>query len=497
MILKLHVKVLLLFIAVIIFFATSMLFLVSTSNTKFEKYIRIKEVEKLTDLADTLGVYYVKNSGWGALVENKSLWRQLVIEELVRINTELAPQLDMEQTESIISVVNEFEIIPNPGWDQLGLGPRICLFDENKEFIVGLNKPHITECTLLRIGWEEKTIGWLGLMKSKMVYQPLEQMFLHNQSILFYTIGIFFILILVSIAMLFSKHMLTPIARLSAATKHLGHRRFNTRIEVTSGDELGKLAANFNEMAERLESYERNQNQWLADISHELRTPLSVLICEIESQREGIRKSDKDLLLSLSNEAKHLAKLVDDIHDISLIEAGEFTLKKKLVKPLPVLGQEVHVFQKYFHRNSITMQFELEPDAHDMQISGDATRLKQLFSNILENAVRYTKKPGRLTIRQTHTANHMRFTFEDSGPGVPEEALPFLFNRLYRVDSSRSRKTGGNGLGLAICKSIVEMHNGSIKAKNSRDGGLIIDITLPLEQGADDLKEALGTGPSA
>jgi two-component system sensor histidine kinase BaeS len=465
-----------------------MIFLVATSNNKFEKYIRIKEVEKLTDLADTLGVYYVENKGWGALIENNSLWRQLVMEELVRINSELGPQLDMEQTESIISVVNELGIIPSPSWDQLGLGPRICLFDENEDFIVGMYRPHITECTLLRIEWEGKTIGWLGLMKSKMVYHPLEQMFLHNQSILFYSIGIFFILILVSLAILFSKHMLTPIAQLSAATKQLGHRKFNTRIQVTSGDEIGRLATNFNEMAERLESYERNQNQWLTDISHELRTPLSVLICEIESQRKGLRKSNKDLLLSLSTEAKHLAKLVDDINDISLIEAGGFTLKKKLIKPLPILGQEVYVFEKHFDRNGMTIRFELEPDAHDLQICGDATRIKQLFSNILENAVRYTEKPGKLTIRQTHNADHMRFTFEDSGPGVPKEALPFLFNRLYRVDSSRSRKTGGNGLGLAICKSIVEMHNGSIEAKNSRDGGLIIDIALPLEHVADGLK---------
>ena len=287
-------------------------------------------------------------------------------------------------------------------------------------------------------------------------------------------------LVSIGIAFLLSRHLLAPIKRLSEAAEALGDRNFSTRIPVVSKDELGTLAIRFNTMAEKLETYERNQQQWLSDISHELRTPLSVLIGEIEALQDGIRKPDKASLSSLCAEARHLSKIVNDLHYLSLSEAGTAPMEMNIIKPLPVLSQAIYFFQNRMVNNEMSVEVLLDPAAADLQMKGDRDRLMQLFTNLLENALNHTNKPGALTIRQTNSGRQLTIIFEDTGPGVSELALPRLFDRLYRADPSRNRKTGNSGLGLAICKTIVENHNGKILAQNSEKGGLKIEIRLPV-----------------
>jgi len=466
----------------------SIIFSLFIANQKFNDYIHQKEIEKLVYLTDALAVYYSENGGWDSLFENTTLWVSLLKNgwlELDPANGEKV-QTSIDKDPAIIAINQK---VNQPVWDPLDLGARICLFDKDKKFVISTKtfirnfyqEEFITEgCTYLPIKVEGNTAGWLGLVNNQEPTQPLDQMFRHTQSMIFYMLGGLFLVILVFIGITYSKYILRPITRLASATKKVGSLNFNTRIPVESTDEIGELAENFNDMAKKLEHYEQNQKQWLMDISHELRTPLSVLLCEIDALKDGIRKPTQTLLVSLSDEIRHLVKLVNDISDISLIETGIFTVKKKLVKPIPILSHEAYIFKERFESNDMSIEFELEPEATDLKIFSDSNRLMQLFSNIFENAIHYTKKPGRLVIRQNYTENYIRFVFEDSGPGIPDEALPLIFNRLYRADSSRSRKTGGNGLGLAICKSIVERHNGKILARNVEGGGLAIEILLPI-----------------
>lgn len=452
------------------------------SNKDFDEYIEKREIEKLGYLKDTLADLYSKNSGWNAVADNYDLWWELQKKGWLEHAFNQYDQDEMTFGDrTIVSVIyQQFDGSVPPVWDPMNLGPRVCLFNDNKEYIAGQKKFSSEECMLLPIDFSGRTIGWLGLKKNpKKIYQPIDQTLRANKSILFYTVGVVFILFILSVAFLVNKYIVRPVTRLAAATKKLGYRDFNTRIAVKSSDEIGELAANFNEMAQRLQDYEYKQKQWLSDISHELRTPLSVLRCQIDALNDGIRKPNKVLLMSLGNEISHLIKLVNDINDISLIETGAFNVKKEPVIPFVILSQEVNIFRERFESNKMSIKFDVEPDVLDQQIIGDAGRIKQLFSNILENAVRHVKKPGRLTIRQTCNKEKIKFLFIDSGPGVPDDALNLLFNRLYRVDSSRSRKTGGNGLGLSICKSIVEMHNGEIRAQNTPENGFLIEITLP------------------
>jgi len=232
-------------------------------------------------------------------------------------------------------------------------------------------------------------------------------------------------------------------------------------------------------MAQTLEQYERLRQQWISDIAHELRTPLSILSGEVEALQDGVRDVNPYTLGSLRSEARHLSKIVNDLHELSLADAGVLSIKKEPLDPMPVLKETLSHFQTRFEENQITVENRAGNDA-PVTVTGDADRLQQLFSNVLENTLRYADSPGTLRIWQERTENRLALFIEDSGPGVPAEALERLFDRLYRVDKSRSRTQGGSGLGLSICKSIVTALGGEIRAVNAASGGLRIEIELPI-----------------
>jgi len=259
----------------------------------------------------------------------------------------------------------------------------------------------------------------------------------------------------------------------------LSERKFETRVAIASHDELGQLASDFNNMAQALDRYERMRRQWLSDISHELRTPLSILRAEIEAMQDGVREITRDSLESLHTEILHLGKIVNDLHDLSLADSAMLAIKKEPVKPLEILRSTLKSFETRFRDRDITVEDDLE-SAQESILAGDENRLKQLFSNILENTLSYADCPGTLKIWHHHRAAELTLNFMDSGPGVPEGSLERLFDRLYRVDESRNREHGGSGLGLAICKSIVEALGGEIKAANPPGAGLWIKIVFPL-----------------
>jgi two-component system sensor histidine kinase BaeS len=360
------------------------------------------------------------------------------------------------------------------------LARRLALFDADKQHIAG-GRARVSSdgYTLQEIAVSGKTAGWLGLHKREQLTDPLVVRFLKQQSQMLYLIGGGILLLAAIVAFLLSKHLLAPIRKLTAGTRALASREFDTRIAVESGDELGQLAADFNTMAQTLEQYERMRQQWISDIAHELRTPLSILSGEVEALQDGVREVSPDALESLRSEARHLSKIVNDLHELSLADAGVLSIKKEPLDPVPVLNETLRHFRTRFEENQITVENSVKNDP-PITVIGDAGRLQQLFSNVLENTLRYADSPGTLKIWQDRTANRLAFIFEDSGPGVPEETLERLFDRLYRVDQSRSRTQGGSGLGLSICKSIVNALGGEIRAARAASGGLRIEIELPI-----------------
>ena len=229
--------------------------------------------------------------------------------------------------------------------------------------------------------------------------------------------------------------------------------------------------------------YGENMETFCGKIAHELRAPLSILRGEIEALQDGIREASSQRLESLHDEVVHISKIVSNLHDLSLAESAALHVKRYPVNLVFVVRSCLYKFQGIFARRGIVIVDELG-DTETLTIPGDKDRLTQVFSNILENTLRYTDSPGCLTVRQICATGSVLLLFADTKPTVPTEALDHLFDRLYRVDKSRSRAHGGSGLGLSICKTIIEAHDGTITAQHAATGGLQIEIMLPLQNKA-------------
>jgi two-component system, OmpR family, sensor histidine kinase BaeS len=244
-------------------------------------------------------------------------------------------------------------------------------------------------------------------------------------------------------------------------------------------DELGQLVEDFNRLGHALERQESVRRNFMADMSHELRTPISVLRAELEALEDGVRPVTQGAVTSLQAEVARLRSLVDDVHDLSLADVGGLSYQFEAVD---LVGIAREAFQVAAGRmQSLGLTPEVRALVSPVYVRGDERRLRQLVANLLENSLRYTSPGGRIRATIVSQRARARLTWEDSPPGVPDDALPRLIERLYRVEGSRNRVAGGSGLGLAICESIVAAHGGTIRARHSDLGGLAVLVDLPRE----------------
>ena len=275
-----------------------------------------------------------------------------------------------------------------------------------------------------------------------------------------------------------SRHFVMPIKRLEHAMRSLNNGDFKVKINVVGKDELSSLSLNFNDLAKTLEQNESSRNTWLANISHELRTPIAIIKGEIEAIQDGIRPLDFNSLSSLNDEVTHLHKLVNDLSTLSNAEIGAMRYQKQQLNLAEVIE---HNLSRHQHKaNELKLSISQHITNTDFTIWADETRINQLIDNLVNNSFKYTKSPGVINISLTKTTSQVILTISDSFPSVPNDSLPKLFEHLYRIESSRNRKTGGSGLGLALCKKIMSAHQGSIQATHSEFGGLEISCTFPL-----------------
>ena len=454
----------------------------------FADYVNKMEMARLDTLVQKLAVAYRQDQGWERLRHNFPRWHELTRPQRHRgLPHPPGPSPGPPEFAGPEGPPGQEPPPPPPPHGPLGYRPppppppgaRISLFDADKKPLMG--RAHTSAGHVLKaIKVNGKIVGWLGIRKEKHLTHPLDVEFAERQARAFYVVGGCVFLLAMVVSFFFARHLLAPIKKLMAGTRAISARRFDTRIDVKTGDELGQLAADFNHMAQAMENYERLRQQWISDISHELRTPLSILRAEIEALQDGIRNPSPETLESLHGEVLHLSKIVYDLHDISLADAGMLSIRRKPVNPVQVLDETLKTFQTRLAAREITILQEPAAEEEQFLISGDADRLRQIYGNILENTLRYTDSPGVLQIRREVKQGKLSLNFLDSGPGVPAASLDRLFDRLYRVDYSRSRRQGGSGLGLAICKSLVEAMDGEIKAMAAPSGGLGIEILFPL-----------------
>jgi two-component system sensor histidine kinase BaeS len=362
---------------------------------------------------------------------------------------------------------------PPPGFSREGGLPS--LLDANKNLVIG----HFREGFSLKpINLHNQIIGYIALPPAIHLTDKFDLAFAKQmQKNMLYTFFGFFVLIIL-IALPLSRHFILPIKRLDRSMRLLNKGDFKVSLKVRGKDELASLSQNFNDLAQTLKQNEDSRNRWLANISHELRTPIAIIKSEIEAIEDGIRLFDLQSLHSLSEEVQHLQKLVADLTELTNAEIGALRYQKERINLSKLLEQNI---ARHQHKaNEIGLSISCNIESKNLCVWADETRVNQLFDNLLNNSIKYTQAPGGIFIKLIKNSGTAIITIDDTLPCVPTESLDKLFEHLYRVDSSRNRKTGGAGLGLSLCKSIILVHKGSMTASESLKGGLRIHCTLPL-----------------
>ena len=349
-------------------------------------------------------------------------------------------------------------------------------------------------------------IGELALIPGPYLPESSELQFKESQTQALLLIALAMVLLSALFAFPLAHRLTRPVRAFQDTARRLASGDYAARTPSQGDDELGRLGRDLNALAQALEANEQARRRWVADIAHELRTPLALLQAEIEAAQDGVRPLDARTLAALHADTLRLGRLVEDLHELSLTDLGALSYRKSDLDPLEVLVSDLEAFRPRFTAAGISLRLEDQHlTRHHLRLHGDGQRLSQLFRNLLRNSLQYTDAGGELRIGLSLAAGRAEslaaadpplpnppppggrerdwliLDFQDSAPGVPEEALGHLFERLYRVDASRARHSGGAGLGLAIARNIATAHGGDIAAHPSPLGGLWIRLRLPLE----------------
>lgn len=463
----------------------------------FWHYINKKEMRFFQPLANDLIKNYNQHKNWLWITEwDQYLFQNMEISDSSqpsqRNNFPLPHPNDFSETknESDRKPLKKETVTPGIAAeprDKRGLnrrgfinGNNIFLLDNKHQLIAGKNNNR-KEPFLLPLKSEQKIIGYLGIPVNPALRDLQDADFAHLQeNKLALIIGITLIiagLIAFPLAHFLSKR----INILVAQVRHLSQGHYQERITITGKDEISILAEHLNHLSETLAQSEQTRRQWVADISHELRTPMAVLQAELEAMEDGVRALDTHSVIRLQKHCQRLKHLVNDLYELSLTDIGGMTYRKNTLNLSVLVQESVNTMQPQFTKASLNLSITVI-ESPSVYIFGDQDRLQQLMANLLKNSLQYTNSPGVTQVSLTTDNDIAIINIEDSSPGVDPSHHPKLFDRLYRADSSRTRATGGAGLGLSICKNIVSAHDGDITISNSELGGLKTTIRLPYQQ---------------
>jgi len=276
-----------------------------------------------------------------------------------------------------------------------------------------------------------------------------------------------------------ARRALKPVDKIAQTAQKIGEGDLSQRINVNTKDELGRLAATLNEMIGRLEKAFQRQKQFTSDASHELRTPLAVIEAEstLALQKERPPSDYRQSLEIVSQESKQMSSLIDKLLTLARADAGKEQwnfAEVDLGKLITNLSTDVEVLCQ-----EKGLSFQLG-QTQDLVVKGDEARLRELFMNLLDNAIKYTPAPGTVSLSLRREGQMAIVAIMDTGVGIPAEDIPFIFERFYRADKSRSRAEGGSGLGLAICRHIAEAHGGKIEVESQVGAGSTFSVWLLL-----------------
>jgi two-component system sensor histidine kinase BaeS len=286
-------------------------------------------------------------------------------------------------------------------------------------------------------------------------------------------------------SLLISRQVVAPVQAMMAASRRIAEGHYEERVRITGNiprreqDELGQLALRFNQMADRLERTETIRRQLIGDVSHELRTPLTTIKGSMEGLMDGMMPPNEETYTQIYREADRLQRLVNDLQELSRVEAGAYELHPQLASVKSLVDSAIDRLGRQFDEKGVTLTTQISPDLP--QIKVDEDRIGQVLLNLVGNALQYTPSGGSVCITATGQPKEVQIAILDTGIGLPPEHLPHVFTRFYRVDKSRSRQVGGSGIGLTIAKYLVEAHGGRIWVESPGAGkGSTFIFTLPV-----------------
>ncbi len=420
----------------------------------FIDYIKKGNEQRLGLLSDALADQYEQHGNWDFLRNNNKLVFQIL--------------------HSLEQNPDASNHLPPHGWRT-----QFWIIDQQYHVMMGPRGPVPTEGSRRNITTSTgHIVGWVIGSPPERLTRSADINFDQQQKRTSWIIVGLTMLLAAAVTWLMSRGLLAPVKRLVEGTHHLAAGNFTSRVKADSRDELGRLGQDFNRLASTLEKNESMRRAFMADISHELRTPLAILRGELEAIQDGIRKLTPESIVSLQGEVSTLTKLVDDVHQLSLSDEGALAYRRSQTDLVPLLEVVAANFSGRYQKHGLTLALNLPDQA---PLFGDPDRLMQLFTNLMENSLRYTDPGGGLTVTLDVQPEQRVLRFDDTAPGITDDQRLQIFERFYRAESSRNRASGGSGLGLAICQNIVEAHDGTIKADHADAGGLRITIHLPCD----------------
>ena len=297
----------------------------------------------------------------------------------------------------------------------------------------------------------------------------------------FLLLGAILAIVLAAIAtVLLSRLIANPLKELTVAAKRLAEGDFSHRVKHGGKGEMGELAQTFNAMADSLEKAEMLRKNMVADVAHELRTPITHIRGQLEAIGDGLIKPDERTFSSIYEESILLSRLIDDLQDLTLAEAGKLKMVRQSEDITQLIEQTALNIHPITKAHGLTVNIDLVNQLPPCDI--DSQRIGQVMRILLDNAVAHTNKGGKIDITAEHKDNFVEVSISDTGEGIPESDLPYIFERFYRVDKSRARATGGQGLGLTIARRLVEAHGGNIEVQSEQGKGSRFAFTIPVVQ---------------
>ena len=436
----------------------------------FESYLQAQGSNYLARVADSLGELYRQSGGWqgaGALLQAQlrgASDRLVLADSAGRIVADSDGQLVGRSAEGL-DAINQTPILVGP--DRVGTLFLLSFSGPGGPAGRGMGPP---------------SGKGQGATASRTTVQPLatspEAGYLASVDRAILTSALLSGMLAIAVGLVVARRITSPLSELAGAAQELAAGKLDRRVAVRSADELGRVAASFNSMAERLQRNELAKRHMAADIAHELRTPLAVVQGTVDGMLDGIIEPDRENLTSIKEEINLLTRLVTDLRTLSLAEAGQLRLDLEPTDLGMLVRRSVARIEPQCRQKGVDCR--IEGASAGLVAAIDPERMQQVMGNLLENALRYTPTGGRIAVSvYADKAGTATISVADSGQGIADEDLPYVFDRFYRADQSRSRKSGGSGLGLAIVKQLVEAHGGTVQVESSPGQGARFTISLP------------------